>query len=116
MQMTIWYWLRTKRCYRACLTDCETGRFYGMEMNVHKTMVMRISRETSPLQIMIDQKQLENMEYLNYLGSMITNYGRCTREIKSRIAMIKAAFNKKKTYVTSKFDLNLWKKVLKCYV
>jgi hypothetical protein len=47
---------------------------------------------------MIDQKQLQNVEYLNYLGSMITNDARCTREIKSRIAMTKAAFNKKKTF------------------
>jgi hypothetical protein len=46
---------------------------------------------------MIDQKQLENVEYFNYLGSMVTNDARCTREIKSKIAMAKAAFNKKKT-------------------
>ena len=29
---------------------------------------------------------------------MITNVVRCTREIKSRIAIAKAAFNKKKTF------------------
>jgi hypothetical protein len=29
---------------------------------------------------------------------MITNYERCAREIKSRIAMSKAAFNKKNTF------------------
>jgi hypothetical protein len=62
-----------------------------------------------PVQIMTDQKQLENMEYLNYSGSMITNDARCTREIKSRIVMSKAAFNKNKTLFTSKLDLNLRK-------
>jgi hypothetical protein len=67
-----------------------------MEMNVEKTKVMRISRQASPMTIMVDQKQLEDVEYLNYLGSMITNDARCAREIKSRIAMAKAAFNKKK--------------------
>jgi hypothetical protein len=36
------------------------------------------------------------MEYFNYLGSMITNYARCTCEIKSRIAMANIAFKKKK--------------------
>ena len=46
---------------------------------------------------MIDQKQLENVECFKYLGSMLTNDGRCTREIKSRIAMAKAAFTKKTT-------------------
>jgi hypothetical protein len=48
---------------------------------------------------------------------MITNDARCTREIKSRIAMAKAAFNKKKAFfVTSKLDLNLRKKLVKCYI
>jgi len=40
----------------------EIGSFYGMEMNVEKTKVMRISRQPSPVTIMIDQKQLENVE------------------------------------------------------
>ena len=42
--------------------------------------------------------------------------GRCTCEMKSRIAMAKAAFNKKKNLFTSKLDLNLRKKLVKCYV
>jgi hypothetical protein len=67
---------------------------------------MRISRQPSPMKIMIDQKQLENVEYFNYLGSMITSDARCTHEIKSRIAMAKAAFNKKKNLFTRKLDLN----------
>jgi hypothetical protein len=47
---------------------------------------------------------------------MLTNDGRCTCEIKSRIAMAKAAFNKKKTLFTSKLDLNLRKNLVKCYI
>jgi hypothetical protein len=35
----------------------EVGRHYGMEMNVEKTKAMRISRQASPMKIMIDQKQ-----------------------------------------------------------
>jgi len=42
-------------------------------------------------------KKLENVECFKYLVSMLTNDGRCTCEIKSRIAMAKAAFGKKKT-------------------
>jgi hypothetical protein len=38
------------------------------------------------------------------------------REIKSRIAIAKAAFNKKKTLSTSKLDINLRKKLVKCYI
>jgi hypothetical protein len=94
----------------------ETGRCYGMEINVEKTKVMRISRQPSPEIIMIDQIQVENVECFKYLGSMLTNDGRCTCEIKSRIAMAKATFNKKKTLFTSKLDLNLRKKLVKCYI
>ena len=36
------------------------------------------------------------MEYLNYLGSMITNDARRTLEIRSNIATAKSAFNTKK--------------------
>ena len=46
----------------------------------------------------------------------LTNDGRCTCEIKSRIAVAKAAFNKKKTLFTSILDLNLRKKLVKCYI
>jgi len=35
------------------------------------------------------------MEYFNCLGRIITNDARRTREIKTRIAVAKAAFNKK---------------------
>ena len=50
----------------------EVGRCYGMEMNVEKTKVMRISIQPSPVTIMIDQKQLENVECFKYLGSILT--------------------------------------------
>jgi hypothetical protein len=55
------------------------------------------------------------VEYFSYLGSMITSNTRCTHEIKSRIFVAKATFNKKALF-TSKLDLNLKKKLVKCYV
>jgi len=87
-----------------------------MEMNVEKIKVMRISRQPLPVKIMIDQKQLENVKSFKYLGSTLTNDGRCTCEIKCTIAMGKAAFNKKMTLFTSTLDLELRKKLVKCYV
>jgi hypothetical protein len=65
---------------------------------------------------MIDQKQLDNVESFKYLGSNLTNDGRCTCGIKCRIAMAKAAFNKKRTLFTSTLDLELRKKLVKCYI
>jgi len=54
----------------------KIGRCYGMEINVKKTKVVRISRQPFPFNIMIDQKQLENVESFKYLGSILTNDGR----------------------------------------
>jgi hypothetical protein len=53
---------------------------------------MGISRQPSPVQIIIYIKQPENLEYFNYTGSMETNAARRTHEIEFRIAMAKAAF------------------------
>ena len=60
-----------------------------------KKQVVRNSRQPSPVQIMTHQNQLDNVEYFNYLGSTIPNNERCTREVKYRIAVAKAAFIKK---------------------
>ena len=64
---------------------------------------------------MIDQKQLENVESFKYVSSILINDGRCTCEIKCRIAMAKAAFSKKARF-TSTLDLELRKKLVKCYI
>jgi len=45
----------------------EIGRCYGMEINVEKAKVIEIPRQTFPLKIMIDQKQLDNVESFKYL-------------------------------------------------
>jgi len=67
----------------------EIGECYEIEMNMEKTKVTRISRQPFPVKIMIDQKQLENVESFKYLDSILTNDGRCNCEIKCRIAMLK---------------------------
>ena len=81
-----------------------------------KTKVMRISKQPFPAKIMINQKQLKNVESFKYLNSMSTNDGRCTREIRSSIAMAKAAFNKKRALFTSTLELDLRKNLVKCYI
>ena len=91
----------------------EIGGCCGMKMNVEKkNKVMRISRQPLPVKIMLDLKQPENVESFKCLGSILTKNGRCTCEIKCGIAMAEAAFNKKRTLFTSKFDLELRKKLV----
>ena len=94
----------------------ETQKCYGMEMNVEKTKVIRTSRKPSPVQVMIDQKPLQNIAYFNYLDSIITNDARYTHKIIFRTATAKAAFTRRKTLLTNKLDFNLRKKVMKCYI
>ena len=71
---------------------------------------------TIPVTDLVDQKQLKIVEHFNYLRSMMTNDARCIREIKSRFAIAKAVFNRKKTLFTSKLHLNLRKNLVKCYI
>jgi hypothetical protein len=42
-----------------------------MKMNVEISEVKKISKQPSPLQVMTDQKQHDNVVYFNYLGGMI---------------------------------------------
>jgi hypothetical protein len=71
-------------------------KWHGNECG--NTKVMRISRQPTPVTVKIDQKQLENVKCFKYVGSLLTDDGRCACEIKSRIAMAKAEFNKKKSF------------------
>jgi len=55
-------------------------------MKVEKK-IMRISKKPSPVKIKINQIQLENVESFKYLGRILRKDGRCTCEIKCRIAL-----------------------------
>ena len=74
---------------------------------------MRFSWKTLPKQIMLDQKEKQNMKYFNYLGSTIKNVARCIRKIKYRIAIAKAAIYKKKALGTSKLDIKFMEETSK---
>jgi hypothetical protein len=83
-------------------------------MYVAKTQVMRILKQPSPTQIMILQKQLENVEYFSCLGSFKTYDARCKCELRPRSSLAKTALNKK-ARSSSKLDFNVKKKLVKCY-
>ena len=58
----------------------------------------------------------ENVKYFIYLGRKIASDRRNSREIKAMIVMLKAAINKEEALFTNKLDLNLRKKLVKCYI
>ena len=61
----------------------DTGRKYGMEMNIDKSQVMRVSRSNESLQIKVNNTELKEVDHFMYLGSVLTRGGYCTREIKN---------------------------------
>jgi hypothetical protein len=87
----------------------QTGLQLSVEPAVPKHILSRYIR-------LMDEKQLENVESFKYLGTMLTNDGRCTCEITSRIGTEKVAFNKKMAPFTSKMDLERRRKLVKCYI
>ena len=61
--------------------------------------------------------ELKEVDNFKNLGSVLTGSSNCTREIKMRIAMAKEAFNrKKKSLLTSKLNIELKKKLVRCYI
>jgi hypothetical protein len=64
---------------------------------------------------MIEQKQLENVEYFSYLGSMIRKMHDVHMKLNPRLSMAKRAFDRKNSIFTSKFIVNLRNKQVKCY-
>ena len=80
----------------------KSGKEYDMKINVKKTKVMRVCRNGSKreggnsINIMIEGQWVEQVNQFRYLGSFISDDGTCTAEIKSRVAMAKNAFNKRR--------------------
>ena len=72
----------------------DTGRKYGMEINIDKSQIMRVSRNNESLQIKVGNRELKEVSHFKYLESVLTRDGYCTRKIKMRIAIVKGAFNK----------------------
>ena len=102
LSMSFWYWTRKKSCCREIGKCRETRSKYG-----NRSSVMRIWRQPSPVQIMVDKKQMETVEYISCLSSPITNDSKFVGEMKFRIDMTPAAFNSKKSLVTGGLCLNL---------
>lgn len=75
-------------------------------------MVKKISRQPSTLQVMRNKTQLKIVQYFKYLGSVITNYARSTRQIKSMFITVNATLNKE-TVFASKLNLQFNKETSK---
>ena len=86
----------------------ETATEYGMKINIKKTKVMKISqRPGEEFVVLLDDEQLSQVTYFNYLGSLMTQDGHCKKDIRSKIAWAKNAFSNRKEPLTKSFSLDL---------
>jgi len=95
----------------------EVCKDYGMEMNVKKTKTMAFSKTGNVhCKIVVNGTTLEQVSQYKYLGSWITEDGRCEMDTKTRIAMAKDAFWKHKELLRGNINLQVKKRMLHCYV
>ena len=90
----------------------------NMKINKTKTKIMKCSRDGSQKNsIWLEGERLAQVNLFKYLGSIITSDGRCEKDIRSRIAQAKEAFNKKRSLLTSKAkSLPVRKRFIKSYI
>jgi hypothetical protein len=62
-----------------------------------RTEELRMKWQSFTAQLIINQKQPDEEEVFNYLCSVISNFARCTPEIRSIIVMSKAGLKNKNT-------------------
>ena len=94
-----------------------TAEQYGMKINIKKTKVMRVSKKAGgKVDIQINGCRIEQVKSFKYLGSTITDDGRCENEIRVRIALAKEAFSNRKELLTKRFKRKVKKKIVKTLV
>ena len=68
------------------------------------------------MNIVIDGQQLEQVSSFKYLGSWITEDGKCELEVRTRIARAKEAFSKRRELLTKSLSHKIKKKMIKTLV
>jgi Reverse transcriptase (RNA-dependent DNA polymerase) len=72
----------------------EQGERLGLVINSSKTKVMAVSKEERSLKISIKGQDLEQVKEFVYLGGVVSQDGRCEADIKRRIGLAYAVFNR----------------------
>ena len=95
---------------------------YGLNINIRKTKCMVVSKENTneknvEISLKLDEKVVEQKRSFPYLGSTISDDGRCEIEIRKRIGMAKQKFNEMRSLLTNQ-KLNEEKRLrlCECYI
>jgi len=91
----------------------------GQHVNAKKTKTMVISKLEIPpaCQIQHQSTTITQINYFNYLGSVVTSDARCKKEIRRRISLAKDAFSRLRNILTDrKLSKKIKVRLLKAYV
>ena len=97
----------------------EKGKPYGMEVNIIKTKSMVISRKNPVpnISISVEGKPIQQVDRMVYLGYIATGDGKCDKEIKRRIGIVRTAFESMSKILTSRnISIELRSRIAKCYI
>ena len=83
-----------------------------MKINVKKTTLMRVCRSGSKREGGHSIILMLKGQWILYLGSLISDHGTCTAEIKIAIATAKNAFNKRRELFSKRLGKELKKNVI----
>jgi hypothetical protein len=72
----------------------QQGERLGLAINSDRTKVMTVSKEQLDLQIIVRSNKLEQVKEFVYLGGQISQDGKCESDIKRRVGLTWAVFNK----------------------
>src|SRR6476469_4375136 len=91
-----------------------TAKHYDMKINIRKTKAMVVSRNGGErVNITVEGQSVEQVSKFRYLGSLISEDGRCLDDVKTRIGMAKDAFYKRKELLTRSIKVLRSKEVLR---
>ena len=97
----------------------EASEAEGLAINVEKTEVMVISKKAQVprCNVRVNGKTVKQVRRFCYLGSYITEDGRCIEEIKRRICEAKKTFQKMRSIISNRhLSIGTRKRVIKTYV
>src|SRR6478609_6803882 len=95
----------------------KTVKHYDTKINNKKTKPMVFSRNGGErVNITVEGQCVEQVSKFRYLGSLISEDGRCLDDVKTRIGIAKDAFNKRKELLTISIRVDLRKRLVKTLV
>ena len=87
-----------------------------MKININKRKAVVIARKPKKIDMRIKDESVDQVDSFKYLGCNISSNMNCCQEVKQRIAMVREAFNRKRSIFCGPLEKELRKRLVKCFV